>query len=78
MAQNNTNRRSAIDRRNPRQPGYALSLRIRKRIKEIFSWAKTCGGLRKTLHCGQDRLGWAFVLTAVAYNLIRLPKLSAA
>lgn len=57
---------------------YALSIRIRKRIEEIFGWAKTCGGLRKTRHCGQNRVGWAFTLTVVAYNLIRLPKLLAA
>jgi hypothetical protein len=40
-------------------------------------WAKTCGGMRKARHCGQDRVGWAFTLTAAAYNLVRLPKLLA-
>lgn len=78
VAQNNTNRRSAIDGRTTRQPGYAVSIRIRKRIEEIFGWAKTCGGMRKARHCGQDRVGWAFTLTAAAYNLVRLPKLLAA
>ena len=78
VAQNNTNRRSAIDGRTTRHPGYAVSQRIRKRIEEVFGWAKTCGNLRKTRHRGQDRVGWAFTLTAAAYNLIRLPKLLAA
>lgn len=71
-------RSSAIDRRTTRHPGYAVSLRIRKRIEEVFGWTKTTGGLRKTRHKGTDRVGWIFTLTAAAYNLVRLPKLMAA
>lgn len=71
-------RTSAIDARTTRHPGYAVSLRIRKRIEEVFGWTKTTGGLRKTRHKGTDRVGWMFTLTAAAYNLIRLPKLMAA
>jgi transposase len=71
-------RSSAIDGRTTRHPGYAISLRIRKRIEEVFGWAKTTGGLRKTRHKGADRVGWVFTLTAAAYNLVRLPKLMAA
>jgi transposase len=78
VAQNLTNRRSAIDRRTTRHPGYAVSQRIRKRIEEAFGWIKTSGGLRKTRHRGNPRVGWAFTLTAAACNLIRLPKLLAA
>lgn len=68
-------RTSAIDGRTTRHPGYGVSLRIRKRIEEVFGWSKTVGGLRKTRHKGTDRVGWVFTLTAAAYNLIRLPKL---
>lgn len=32
----------------------------------------------KNRHRGTDRVGWAFILTAAAYNLARLPKLIAA
>lgn len=71
-------RSSAIDGRTTRHPGYDISLRIRKRIEEVFGWTKTTGGLRKTRHRGTDRVGWAFTLTAAAYNLVRLPKLIAA
>jgi hypothetical protein len=39
---------------------------------------KTIGGLRKTRHRGRGLAEWFFVLTAVAYNLIRIPKLLAA
>ncbi|QXZ82224.1 IS5 family transposase [Rhizobium sp. L51/94] len=77
VAQNTTNRRSAIDGRTTHHPGYGVSQRIRKRIEEVFGWAKTSGGMRKTRHRGKDRVGWMFTLTATAYNLVRLPKLLA-
>src|SRR5947199_7615639 len=75
VAQNTTNRRSAIDGRTTRHPGYALSGRVRKRIAEVFGWTKAAAGLRKTHHRGLARVGWMFILTAAAYNLVRLPKL---
>ena len=40
VAQNTTNRRSAIDGRTTRHPGYAVSGRMRKRIEEVFGWTK--------------------------------------
>jgi transposase len=75
---NGTPRRTAIDRRTTRHPGYATSQRIRKRIEEGFGWIKTTGNLAKTRHRGLQRVGWAFTLTAAAYNLVRIPKLLAA
>ena len=75
VAQNDTNRRSAIDGRTTRHPGYAVSLRKRKRIEEVFGWMKTAAGKRKTRHRGSARVGWMFTLTAAAYNLVRMPKL---
>lgn len=68
-------RRSAIDGRTTRHPGYAVSQRVRKRIEEAFGWIKTTGGFRKTRHRGTARVGWLFTLTAAACNLIRLPPL---
>jgi hypothetical protein len=53
----NTSRRSAIDRRTTRHPGYAASQRLRKRIEEGFGWIKTTGGLRQTRHRGTARVG---------------------
>jgi len=75
VGQNNKNRRSAIDGRTTRHRGYTVSLRIRKRIEEVFGWMKTVGGQRKTRFCGTARVGWMFTLAAAAYNLVRLPKL---
>ena len=78
VAQNTSNRRSAIDARTTRHPGYAVSMIKRKRVEEPFGWMKTVGGLRKTRHRGRALVEWFFVLTAAAYNLIRIPKLLAA
>jgi len=78
VAQNDTNRRSAIDARTTRHPGYRISMIKRKRIEEPFGWMKTVGGLRKTRHCGRALVEWFFVLTAAAYNLVRIPKILAA
>ncbi len=58
-----------------RHPGYAVSLRIRKRIEEVFGWIKAATGLRKTRHKGTDRVDWTFTPNAAAYNLIRMSKL---
>ena len=76
VAQNTTNRRSAIDRRTTRHPGYAVSQRIRKRIEEGFGWIKEIALQRRARHPAGS-VGWQFTLTAAAYNLIRLPKLLA-
>lgn len=70
-------RTSAIDGRTTRHPGYAVSLRVRKRIEESFAWIKTIGGLAQTRHRGVPRVRWMFTLAAAAYNLVRLPKLLA-
>ena len=78
VAQNQTNRRSAIDGRTTRHPGYAISQTKRKRVEEIFGWGKTIGLLDKLRHRGVDRVGWVFTFTAAAYNLIRIRNLIAA
>jgi len=78
VAQNTTNRSSAIDGRTTRHPGYSVSQKKRKRIEEVFGWMKTIGLMRKTRHRGTDRVGWMFQFTAAAYNLIRMRNLCAA
>jgi hypothetical protein len=78
VAQNTSNRRSAVDGRTTLQPCYALSQRTRKRIEEGFGWIKTYGDMRKTRHVGNPRVAWTFTLTAAPCNLVRLPKLLAA
>jgi len=75
VAQNASRRRSAIDGRTTRHPGYGMSQRIRKRIEEAFGWVKTVAGLRKTKLRGLPKVDWAFTFAAAAYNLVRVPKL---
>jgi hypothetical protein len=78
VAQNTSKRRSAVDLRTTRHPGYALSQRIRKQVEEVFGWLKTVGLMRKVRHCGTDRVDWAFVFACAIYNLVRIPNLTAA
>ncbi len=75
VARNTSGRRSAIDGRTTRHPGYAISQRIRKRVEEIFGWMKTVGGFRRTRYRGLDRTNLAGYLVATAYNLVRLGRL---
>jgi IS5 family transposase len=77
VAQNDSNRRSAIDRRTTHHDGYAVSQRKRKRVEEVFGWMKTVAQQRKTRFRGQDRVGWMFTFAAAAYNLVRMRNLSA-
>jgi hypothetical protein len=75
VSQNDTNRRSAIDARTTRHPGYRISTVKRKRIEEPFGWIKTVGGLRKPPHRGRVPIEWFF---AAACNLVRIPMIPAA
>jgi len=78
VAQNNKRRKSAIDGRTTRHPGYKISQRKRKRVEEIFGWMKTVGGMRKLRHRGLQLVGWMFTLAAAAYNLVRIRNLATA
>ena len=70
-------RKTLIDGRTTRHAGYAVSQRRRKRVEEIFGWAKTRAGQAKTRFRGRRRVEASFTLALAAYNLIRLPKLLA-
>ena len=52
-----------------------MSQRLRKRVEEIFGWAKTVGCFRRTRFRGRARTRLAAHLVASAYNLIRIAKL---
>ena len=75
VAQNDTNRKSAIDGRTTNHPNYAISQKIRKRIEEGFGWMKTIGRLRKTMYRGIEKIAWQLDLHAAAYNLVRMKNL---
>ncbi len=75
VAQNTSNRSSALDERTTRHAGYRVSQQKRKRIEEIFGWLKTVGLLRKTRHRGTARVAWMFVFGLAVYNLVRIRNL---
>ena len=77
VAQNTTNRTSAIDQRTTRYDGYKVSLRRRKLVEEVFGWMKTVGGQRKTRYRGLWRVSWIFTFAAATYNLVRMRTLMA-
>ncbi len=78
VAQNNTGRRSAIDARTTRHPGYATSQVIRKRIEEVFGWGKEIGPIRKTKLRGQSKIDFQYLLTLAGYDLVRMRNIFAA
>ncbi len=72
VAQNNRNRKSAIDKRTTSHTGYEVSQRKRKCVEQVFGWGKTVGPIRKPKQRGQKRVGWTFTFTQAAYNLVRM------
>ena len=77
VAQNDTNRRSAVDQRTTRHVGYEISQRKRKRVEQTFGWMKMVGMLKKVKLRGIEKVGWLFTFTGAAYNLCRLRNLMA-
>ena len=75
VAQNTTNRRSAVPDAIAATPGYAVSMQKRKRIEQGFGWAKTVGGMRQVMVRGLQRVDQMFVLTMAAFNLTRMRSL---
>jgi transposase len=69
---------SAIDGRTTRHASYTLSQKKRPLIERTFGWMKTVAGLKKVKLRGTKNVDWLFVLTAAAYNLLRIPKLRSA
>ena len=75
VAQNDKNRRSAIDGRTTRHAGYLVSMGKRSLIEKAFGWMKLVGGLKKVKLRGLDKVGWLFTYCAAAYNLLRIRSL---
>lgn len=67
---------SAVEARVTRHDGYKTSLKVRKRIEEVFGWAKTVGGMAKTKLIGQAKLTGQALLCFATYNLVRMGSIS--
>ncbi len=75
VAQNTSNRSSAIDGRTTRHAGHLVSQRIRKRIEEPVGWIKTIAGGRKLRYIGRQRNRAWFLLSGAVYNILRITEL---
>lgn len=78
VAQNTTNRRSAIDGRTTRHSGYAVSQQRRKLVEQGFGWKKSVGLLRKLRHRGVENVDWIFTFTTAVYDMVRIRTLERA
>ena len=70
-------RKTALDGRTTRHAGYAISLRSRKRIEEVFGWIKAQAGFAKVMVRSMSKVEAVFTFAAIAYNLVRPPRLLA-
>ncbi len=77
VTKNEKGRRSNLDRRTTRHPGYAISLSRRWLIEKGFGWLKQTGPMRQVKLRGLHNVDWLFVFSCAAHNLMRLPKLMA-
>lgn len=75
VSQNTNKRRSAIDDRTTRHPGYEISLSKRWLVEKPFGWLKQIGPLKKVKLRGLAKVDWLFVFSCAAFNLFRIPKL---
>jgi IS5 family transposase len=77
VTKNEKGRRSNMDRRSTRHPGYALSLSRRWLVEKSFGWLKQTGPIRQVKLRGLHKVDWIFVFSCAAHNLLRLPRLIA-
>lgn len=75
VSQNTNKRRSAIDDRTTRHPGYEISLSKRWLVEKPFGWLKQIGPLKKVKLRGLAKVDWLFVFSCAAFNFFRIPKL---
>ena len=68
VAQNTSDRRSAVPDAIAQTGGDAVSQQKRKLIEQGFGWAKTVGRIRQVMVRGLERVDKMFVLTMAAYN----------
>ena len=72
VAQNTSNRKSAVPDSVAKSDGYTISQQKRKLIEQGFGWAKFIGPIRQVMVRGLNRVDQLFVLTMAAYNLTRM------
>jgi hypothetical protein len=77
ISKNDKGRRSNMDARTTRHPGYAVSLSCRWLVEKPFGWIKQTAGLAQVKLRGLHKVDWVFVFYCAAHNLLRMPRLIA-
>jgi len=72
VAQNKSNRKSAVPDEIAATEGYGISMQKRKLIEQGFGWAKFIGPIRQVMVRGIKRVDQVFVMAMAAYNLVRM------
>jgi transposase len=72
VAQNKSNRKSAVPDEIAATEGYSISMQKRKLIEQGFGWAKFIGPLRQVMVRGIKKVDQAFLMAMAAYNLTRM------
>jgi len=67
----------SVDGRTTRHEAYEISQRKRKRVEEIFGWAKTVGLIRKAMLRGRANIEWLFTMSIAVFNLVRMRNMEA-
>jgi len=62
-------------RRRKRTKGYQVSQRLRRFIEPVIGWCKHVGGLARTRFIGHERIQDDAMMTAAAWNLMRMTRL---
>jgi hypothetical protein len=77
VTKNEKGRRSNLDRRTTRHPGYTISLSRRWLVEKDFRWLKQTGPVRQVKLRGLHKVDWIFVFSCAAHNFMWLPRLIA-
>jgi transposase len=72
VAQNKSNRASAVPDEIAASEGYGISMRKRKLIEQGFGWAKFIGPIRQVMVRGIKKVDQIFMMAMAAYNLVRM------
>jgi hypothetical protein len=72
VAQNTSNRQSAVPDEIAATEGYSISMQKRKLIEQGFGWAKFVGPIRQVMVRGIKKVDQVFMMAMAAYNLVRM------
>lgn len=72
VAQNKSNRSSAVPDGIAATEGYSISQKKRKLIEQGFGWAKFIGPIRQVMVRGIKKVDQIFMMSMAAYNLVHM------